>query len=66
MLDVTLGWELFWKMRDWIIKNGNVMWIWIQLPFSENCMEISIKKSTSDVPWSYLKLSEYQLSSLIN
>ena len=66
MLDETSGSELFWKMRDWTVKNGNVMWIWIELLFNNNCIEISIKKSTFDVSSNYLKLSEHQLSSLIN
>ena len=66
MLGVTSGSELFWNRRDWTVRKGDDMWIWIQLPFNENRMKISIKKATFDLPWNYLKLCKYQLSSLEN
>ena len=35
--------ELFWSRRNWTVKKGNTMWIWIQLLSNENPMKISIK-----------------------
>ena len=66
MLCVTSGSELFWNRRNWTTTNRNVMWIWIQLPFNENRMKISIKKSILDLQWNYLELYKHQLSSLKN
>ena len=48
------------------MRKENAMWIYIQLSFNENCMKISIKKLTFDLPWNYLQLSEHQPSSLKN
>ena len=66
MLNVTPGSELFWNRRDQTVRKGHAMWIWIQLPFNENEIKISIKKSTFDLLWNYLKLCEHQLSSSKN
>ena len=64
MLGVTSGLELFWNRSDRTVRKPNVIWIWIQLPFKESRMKISLKQSTSDLPWNILKLSEHQLPSL--
>ena len=54
-----LGWsEWFRNSSNQAARNGNAMWIYIQVPFNENRMKISIKKSTFDLTWNYLKLSE--------
>ena len=37
---------------------------WIQLPFNENRMKISIKKQTFNLPRNYLKIYKHQISSL--
>ena len=66
MLSVTWGSELFWNRRDWTMRKRDGMWIWIQLPFIKNRMKISIKKATFGLPWNYLKLCKYQLSTLKN
>ena len=66
MLGVTSGSKLFWNSRDWTVRIGDGMWIWIQLLFNENHKKISIKKATFDLPWNHLKLCKYQLSSLEN
>ena len=60
MLGVTSGSELFWNRRNWTVRKGNGMWIWIQLPFNENRMEILIKKQLSIYPeiiWNYVNIS---------
>ena len=64
MLDVTSGSELFWNRRNWTVRKGYTMWIWIQLPSKKECMRILVKKSTFDLPWNYLTLCERQLASL--
>ena len=66
MLGVTSGSELFWNRRNRSVRNGNIMWICTQLPFNENRMKISIKKSALDLPCNCPKLSKYQFSSLKN
>ena len=66
MLGVTSGSELFWNRMNRSGRNGNIMWIFTQLPFNENRMKISIKKSALDLPCNYPKLSKYQFSSLKN
>ena len=55
--------DLIWNRRDWTVRKGNGVWIWIQLPFNENCIKISNKNSAFDLPRNYLKLCEYQHSS---
>ena len=66
MLSVALGSELFCNRSDQTVRKGSGSWIWIQLPFNENRMKISIKKSNFSLPWNYLKLCEHQLLSLKN
>ena len=66
MLSVALGSELFCNRSDQTVRKGSGSWIWIQLPFNENRMKISIKKSNFSLPWNYLKLCENQLLSLKN
>lgn len=58
--------ELLLSRKARAVSTGNVMWIWIQSLFNENDMKISNEKSTFDIPWYSLKLSEYQLSLLNN
>ena len=62
MLSVTSQLELFWNKRDRTVTKRNGIWIWIQLPFNENRIKISIKKSTFNLPINHLKLYKHQLS----
>ena len=48
MVGVTSWSELFCNRRDRTVRNGDDMWI--QLPFNENCIKISIKKSAFGLP----------------
>ena len=64
MLGVTSGSKLIWNRSDWTVRKGNDVWIWIQLPFNENRIKISVKNSNLDLPWNYQKLCEYQSWSL--
>ena len=59
-MGVTSGSELLWNRRNWTVRKGDGMWIWIQLPFNENCMEILIKKTTFGLPgiiWNYANIT---------
>ena len=64
MLGVVSGSKLFRSRKNRTVRKL-ILEIEIQLLFNENRMIISIKKSTFDLPWNYLKLSKYKLSLLI-
>ena len=64
MLSVTSRLELFRRKRDQTVRKRNGIWIWIQLPFNENHMKVSIKKSAFNLLRNYLKVYKHQLSSL--
>ena len=53
MLSETSWSELIWNRKDWTVRKGNALWIWIQLSFIKNRMKISIKNF-----WFTLKLPE--------
>ena len=53
----NIGSEPFWNRRDRTVRKRNEMWIWIQLPFNETRIRISIKKSTLDLPWNYRNIN---------